>query len=509
MGFDLTNDSDVNLIVSEVYSSENDEYRREIDKQWRILRGDLKYFVEQHLKSIFPKTHRSFTPSDINLAKKITDKRATAYKEEPTRELETDSDTSFYDEVLFDAGSKWIWRDFDTYKNYFKYAAMWFSFFEKEGRQVVKLRALRPNQFSRIVNDKDETEVFIVHLGNGGMDATHQVRGDGQQSNIQDQPEDNTSRKLAIWTKTHHVVINVEHTTGSKKIKREPIEGNEEMVNELGMIPAIFDQEGSTQELPALNALADQTINANFILSTIITGMASQAFGQLVVTHAEGVTVPDNLQQGLFTFLKLEQPLDGPATSADYISPSPDLSNMMQVYRNYVGDVLEEHGVTGGEAVDGSQKFTSGLDRLLSEMDTTEIIEMNQESYVQRENELYHLFKQFYALTGQYNFRSQSLTVIFKRPAPMMGEKELLEIIKMNLELGIIEKWEALTMKNPNLSREEAIDKLELIDAAKQKRKEAFNADIKERSDQESESERSNSRVSEGEEQREDETEDR
>ena len=190
MEYDLNDDNVIQSILDEVYSTENDDYRREIDKQWRILRGDLSYFVEANLKKIFPKTYSSFTPSNINLAAKITQKRSMAYKESPRRELKNDKESEAYDDILKEAGAKWVWRDFDTYKNHFKYAAMWFSPYEEDGEQKIKLRALRPNQFSRVVDDKDRTKVFIVHLGNSENSA-HEVRGDNIRTLIQDEPEDN------------------------------------------------------------------------------------------------------------------------------------------------------------------------------------------------------------------------------------------------------------------------------------------------------------------------------
>ena len=475
MGFDLNNDGDVNALLQDVYSSQNDEYRREIDKQWRILRGDLRHFVEDHLREIFPKTYQSFTPSEINLAARITNKRASAYKETPLRVLRNDKETEQYQEIMKDVGAKWVWRDFDTYKNHFKSAAMWFSFYEENGEQKIKLRALRPNQFSRIVNDRDQTEAFIVYLGAG--DDYERISGDGDLSAIQDQPEDGQSRNVAIWTKDQHIVIKVEKTNESVRFRRtEPIEGNELGINELGMIPALFDQDGSEMELPGFNPLSNQTITLNFIMSVILTGMAAQSFGQLVVSHPEEQVMPDTMQQGLFTFMKLPQMGEGaPDTTADYISPSPNLAAMMETYRLYASSILDEHGVKGGEAIKGTaQEFASGLDRLLSQMDTAEIVESNQESYAEKEQELYLLIQEFMAIKGEVKFQTDELTVLYKKPRPMQSDNELLAIIREKLELGLIEEWEKFIIIDPNMSHEKAQAKQKLIDDAKELKMRAF-----------------------------------
>ena len=488
--YDLNDDNVIQTILDDVYSTENDLYRYEIDKQWRILRGDLKHFVERDLKRVFPKTYQSFTAGEINLAKKITEKRAAAYKETPKRTLSNESESDRYDEILKDVGAKWVWRDFDTYKNHFKYAAMWFSFYEENGEQRVKLRALRPNQFSRIVDDKDRTKVFIVHMGNS-HDSAAQVRGDNIKSVIQDEPEDNQTRTVAIWTETQHVVVHLEKTKQGVRFQRQEVEGNEERVNELGVIPALFDQEGSEMEKPALNSLSDQTLTLNFIMSVIITGMASQSFGQLVISHPDEQTIPENIQQGLFTFLKLPQVgQDAPATTADYISPSPDLASMMETYRLYALSTLDEHGVKGGEAIKGSaQEFSSGIDRLLSQMDTTEVIEANQQSYAEKEQELFELFKIFYSLNGSISFSTDEVQVQYKKPRPMQSDAELMDNIQKKLDLGLIEEWEKFVIIDPNLSPDDARKKLELINAEKKTKMEGFlNEAKKEQDDTNSES---------------------
>lgn len=486
---DLLNDEHVHQILNDVYSPEKDEYRLKIDKQWRILRGDLEYFVEEHLKETFPKTYKLFTVSDNNLARKVTDKLSVAYKDQPSRTLSSENETDFYNSELDSIGAKWAWREFDMYFNYFKYACMWFSHYEDElGEERVILRPLRPNQFSRVVNNRGETEVFIVHLGNP-YGTAHTIRGDGSLNVIQDEPEDNRTRDLLIWTKEQSIKLRISTTREGRSFERIPVLGNEESTNPLGRIPAIFSQDGNPHELPAFNNISEQTITNCFILSVIITAMGAQSFGQLVITHPESQTIPDVVQQGLFTFIKLPQAsADEPATDAKYISPSPDLTGMMEVYKLHTMRVLDEHGVKGGESLNASgQEFSSGLDRLLSKMDTTEVVEMNQEIYSDKERELYELFKRFYELTGKFRFSSESISVEYQKPAPFMSEDEMLKNIQTKLDLGIIQKWEAITELNPNMKPEMAKEKIERIEKERLKNNSLFAGQVMEKFNKDSE----------------------
>ena len=97
-------------------------------------------------------------------------------------------------------------------------------------------------------------------------------------------------------------------------------------------------------------------------------------------------------------------------------------------------------------------------------MDTTEIIEENQEEYAEREKELYFIIREFERLTGRTVFRSENLSISYKKPKPLQSEKELLELIEKKLNLGLIEKHEALTILNPNMTEQQARKKIELID---------------------------------------------
>ena len=100
--YDLNDKDCLNRIVKDVYGSGNTEYRNAISDQAKISGGELKKFVEAHLKKIFTQTHASFTPSNLNIMRKVTDARARAYIEAPRRILDTETESEFYNEFLAD-----------------------------------------------------------------------------------------------------------------------------------------------------------------------------------------------------------------------------------------------------------------------------------------------------------------------------------------------------------------------------------------------------------------------
>jgi hypothetical protein len=456
----------VQKLLQEAFSPEEDRYRRSIDSQWKILRGNLNHFVSADLQRIYPKTYASFTATDINLAKKITHKRSQAYKKNPIRVLDKEVETNTYQDLMEEIDALKVLRTHDAYYNFFKYSCVWFNYYETaEKKQKIILRALRPNQFKRRVNHRGETEVFLVFFGETESSAVR-IEGDGKRDAFQGAPEDRKSTLVGMWSKDHHVLVNVKLNRDQLDFDYEPIEGNQTNVNPLGMIPAMFSQEGDEQDRPALNNLANQTVALNTMLSTIITGMNAQAFGQLVIKYPESQKMPDIVQQGMMTFLKLPQiDKDSPATEADYITPTPDLANALNVFYSYVSAILDEHQITVSSIKGDVQKFTSGLDRMLAQADTNEVIEANQEIYSQVEKDLYLLVKKFSEQKSQYSFKSASLMVKYYKPNPMMSEKEILENSKVKLDLGIIEAHEILQALDPNVSDKDAIKRIAEIKA--------------------------------------------
>jgi hypothetical protein len=454
----------VSQVLQEAFSASETDYRRVIDAQWRVLRGDLYPFVRGDLEKTYPKTFESFTVSDINLSKKVTHKRAQAYKKSPIRLLDDETQTNNYQDLLSSINAQAVFRTFDTYYNFFKYAAVWFNYYDDaNGKQKITLRALRPNQFRRVVNERGETILFLVFFGETESSAVN-VRGDGQKSMFQDEPEDNKNRTVGIWTKDQHILVKVKVRMGKVEFANVEMENNPTGVNPLGMIPAVFAQEGDEFDRPSFNSLANQTVTMNTMLSTIITGMNAQAFGQLVIKYPENQKMPDVLQQGMLTFLKLPQAGEGEsATEADYISPSPDLANALNVFYSYVSAVLDEHQITVTAIKGDAQTFASGLDRLIAQADTNEVVEGNQELYSLVEKNLYLLVKAFHDLKSQFLFPSESLMIKYHKPSPMMSEKEILDNAKTKLEMGIIEPYEVLQALDPNISDEDAMERTEEI----------------------------------------------
>lgn len=482
---DLLNESVVRDIIFDIETSQNRERREKEIKAFEIYSGNLKEHVENRLMKIYPKTYKSFSISDLNIVKKITDKLSKAYKTAPYRELDTDQETGLYSEIMKSYGSTRAWQVFDIYYNLHRHACMWFNYYQDEDENYkIILRPLAPFQFSRVVDKYGSTEVFIVNFPSNDLYETTDT--DGRKSLIQDSHQDTDKcRRYAMWTKDQHVMVRYYddgiNKDGSKscRIVYESINGNEDNVNDLGVIPAVFAQQGDNCALPIINPISEQAIEYNQQYSVMLTGSSLQTFGHLVLKHPASQNMPDEIYNSLFTYSRLPQEENGEiATELDYINPNPNLESQLKVLQDYGHQIITEHLGDGSQSVNGSDKFTSGLDRLIAMSDITNMVESNQQVYAKCENDLYLIIKSFYESINDFRFKSEALSVKYPKAKPIQSESEILANIEKKLTLGLIEKHEALLMLDPNMTEKAAKDKVKAVNLEKQQSVQSFIGDI-------------------------------
>jgi hypothetical protein len=313
-----------------------------------------------------------------------------------------------------------------------------------------------------VTNNIGETKVFIVNFPNSDLYSSGDT--DGINSVIQDSQQDSTKKRYALWTEDQHVVVNCEFANGGAlSISYEEIEGNPQNVNDLGMIPATFAQQGDNAALPISNPLTNQTIEFNQQYSVMLTGASLQTFGHLVLSHPADQPMPNEIYNSLFTYSKLPQVEGDTPTTLDYLNPSPNLDSQLQVLQNYGHQIITEHLGDGSQNVTGSDNFTSGLDRMIAMSDITNMIEYNQQMYAKCENVLYRIIKSFFDVSDKQKFKSENITIKYSKSKPIVSEAEILANIEKKLAIGLIEKYEALMMLDPNITADNAKKKILLI----------------------------------------------
>ena len=477
MSIDLLNKQVVSTIITQIDSSENRDFRTASWDAYQVYNGNQFVYTQNELKKAFPKSWDKMTVSDISISQKVMAKIAKAYKQTPLRFLEDKNEE--LQELYSKAGHDRAMRSFDLWYNLHRECLFWVNW--NEGYMPV---VLQPHEYSVIINpDTLKLECVILNYPDQTITSIINTGQDGINELIADSQADaaGNSKTYVMWTDDQHVVVrrNAEVIDDRIHVNIDYVDipDNPSNVNPLGVLPFVYRSRDAISEKPLPNPLTRQSTTWNFQNSFYLSSANIQGFGQLVITKS--VDDPDigKVTSGLTTGMVINQSNnpDSPAADAKYINPKPDLNGQKEALMTYLAEVVSEHTGGGVKGVKGdSQSFSSALERMISESPVQEIIESNQSTYSDVEKEAFEILKIQMDNEGANIFRDDSLEIIFTKPKVLISDKEVLENIEKRINLGLIEKHEALMLLDPNMSEEAAKEKLIRIQDEKMTNMEAF-----------------------------------
>ena len=472
------NTEEIHQVIAEIESVDNKLRKR---REWiaaQVDEGNLYWYVQEEIKKMYPQTWAAYTISEFSLSKKIYDKKSKSYKEAPRRKLSSDLETEEYTDILWRNKFNHRMRKADRY--YHRHKHFLLTVFPDETKEDKwHFHPLPAYMYDCVFNDDGTLKVVVlsypdrtVRLGpnTDGLDSLIAESGDTD--------EGNESTVYTLWTDTQCMKVRVKKAKGTKHvIELLSQERNADNVNPYGVLPFVFAPELDESNYPVQSPLASQVINLNALNSIYLTSSNMQ-IGQLVLKYPEGKDI-QYVTQGLMTAIKLPQSTnpDDPDTDANYISPSPNLSGHREGVISYMTMILQEQGIENTQVVDaGTQQFSSGFDRLLANADVQGIIEDTQQNVFQDvEQQVYSLVKTIYEnYFKRSKFSDEFIDVTFEKPKILISDSDKLSNLKQMIELGLIEEHEKFTIVDPNLSEEEAMEKLERIEAKKMEKAQAF-----------------------------------
>lgn len=488
---DLTDINIVTTIISDVEGNEEIARKTANFDSWEVYSGNVYPYVNKRIRDVRPKSYQGYTISDISFSKVITDTKSKAYKEQPIRKVGDSKDETKNDRLdeIYEEGDAIRQLPFmDTVTNLHKHSLLWVNNLDED--EQYQFMALQGYEYS-VVRDKQTGELIAVILNYGNLDITNNARGDNRDATTatatggdgidnliaESQADSSAQSKIyAMWSKDDYVIVEVEtniiETLDGKKVQKSVTyvdqPDNSQMENVIHRIPFVFMSQEMAIDYPTLSPLKAQTITANQQLSELMTAANIQGVGQMVFKYPISLENKFNkITTGLLSAIKLPQsknPDDKP-TEAEYISPSPDLSGMQDVTLSYIKQVLNEHGLKNTSAIGSEgQDFNSGLQMAIANSSVQDIIEQNQQAYVQMEREMFEIIKAWELFRGNSVFaEDDKIDIIFKKPKVLISDAEILANIEKRLSLGLIEKWEALRILDPNLSEDSAKEKAATI----------------------------------------------
>lgn len=491
---DLTDKRFITRVISEIYSSERRTRQINHLKAYKVYKGAVDEFVQEKLEYMRPKSWKQYTRSDISISAMVVNKIAKSYNDSPARSVEGDDNkTKSYDEIFEKTQGDRYFQEFDQIFNLQREALFWVYYRPQEQR--IQFQALAPYEYS-VIRNKDnggELQVVVLHYPSSRL-VGRSASGDGKADIIAESQDDSSADRdtYVFWSATQHVAVEVKRekviSEGREQVKVNidfvPIENNPNNVNPIGRLPFAYLSKDMAVDNPYLNPITDQTITFNLLWSELLTAANIQGVGQFILKYPEKFQGSlDKLSYGLTTALELPQSSnpDDAATDATYINPSPDLAGQMESYMAYLKQILSQHGINSTQAISGDMSsFSSGLERMIAMADVQDLRMQNQNLYSSLEKEVFEIVKawdQNEAIAtgrGRLFDDDDTLQVYYPKPKVMISDAETLANIEKRLDLGLMEKHEALMLLDPNLSEEEAKEKLARIDETRNENVEGF-----------------------------------
>lgn len=473
-------------VIQDIKSQENKDRKIKSLRQFEVYRGNIYTYVYNYLARQFSASTLKEIPivASINIARRVVDQEASIYDREPERTFEDLSDdqrTAM--EAIYEDACANVKLAFSN--SMFKLQEQnTLMILPKQGK--LTLRVLKNHQVDVIPNadnpeiadayiisslDKQDSQFMSVGNANFNEQGTFTQRGDGVNQRIGD-PDDYKAHldRYLVWTPEEHFFMD-----GSGQIvgQVEP--------NPIGMLPFV-DVSGEKDFefwVRAASTVVDFAVEYNAALSMQNQVIKMQGFSQMWISGTKD-TMPENLQVGPNFILKLikGKGQDGETvdTEVGFASPTPDLAGTKGHLEMLLANFLSAKGLTTGLVTSAkSDTYSSGLERMLAQIEQFSASRADFAIYRYAEERLYEIVKAWYNLALQTNGLldpeylstpigdDAKMNVSFEGPEMVKSEKEIVELAQLKEELGIASKVDSI-MAVYGLDRDAALEKMKLID---------------------------------------------
>lgn len=486
-------------IIEEIECSENKDRKHKSFKRHMIYKDQVEYWVLEMLERQFDQNtvkEMAYAISNISFLKKIIDKLARVYSQGAIRTVVDDAgvlseeDTAKVQKLskILNINSKQ--KSVNRYLKLHSNDAMYIKPCPNEyGQWSVVPTVLAPHLYDVVEDYYDRTKglVYILSayepqtiqytsqdVSKEGRSFDTSIRpkiGNGKDEIIADSPEDSDVEKKQYiwWSDNYHFTTDYQGNIVS--------EGTENPIGKSPIIPYAKDQDNNFWAQGG-DDLEQQSVRLNAQMSHINYIGALQGYGTF---YYKGKKAPSNLAIGPSKGIKLEYEKDDPIPEIGFAQSSPQLTALMQMVEAQLALLLTTNNLsTAGvsTSMGTPSGFTSALHAMVDKSESMEDVQDQQQIFLDNEPKMWDVINKWlmlYEQEGTLVEELQGLTipedmtvnVQFLQPTPIVSEGEKLANIKLRKELGINTMEDLIKIDQPNLTDEEAHEKLEQIQEQK------------------------------------------
>jgi hypothetical protein len=471
-----------NQVIKEILANENVERRKSHLKRREIFKDQTAKWVIDRLKkeNLHEDTIKMMANrcANISILKKIIEKLARTYKGGVVRYTDEETTTSIVNEMArllqLDQQQKKADKYLELHKNSMAY--IYPEKCDEENKMKPKIRILAPWQYDVIEDNVDRERPRVLILSQYTEQNDFNVDSTDNVDNvIADAPDDSQmyyddGRQFVWWSDKYHFTTN----SGGEIIAALSPEGNLNPIQELPFVNYADDQDGEFWAQGG-DDLVEGSILINLLMTDMFSIANAQGYGLPVIT---GSNLKSNLNWGPNRALLMNYDKENDAKpEVDIISANPPLDMWMRIIEQYVALLLSSNKLSPSSIatkLEGST-FPSGIAMLVEMSEATDDIQDKQTMFKNGERETFEILVKWQNLLLDLGVLDDDFAVLGKLPEdlavnvkfndikPVTTEKEKLEVIKFRKELGLNEEIELLMMDNPDLTYDEAVEKLKRI----------------------------------------------
>jgi hypothetical protein len=408
-----------------------------------IYEGNLAPYIDMILRtSLSPNYYNSIRDRvlPINILQRFIDKVSATYSKPPVRISPTPKNQEFVDYYSEQLDINQSGTIADSYSHLFKGFA-WEPYVNKNGEPAI--RELPFSQFlvmsDSSVNPEEET-IFIKFMGKRG--------------------EDEGSILLHVYTDTEFDAF---YMNGGEA--REYLVDNQG-VNLIGVIPFIYGKRQKNRLIPVLDSDMLKICKAIPVMLTDAAG--AQFYQAFSILYGVDISF-ENAKIGPNVIWSLKSDRESDKTpQVGTIKPEADTDKVIQFVMTIFTLWLETKGVRIGSvgSMDANNS-SSGIAKIIDELDVWEIIKKSQKWFVKDEKELWNIklpkIHNYWIKSGMVNPSlvppvtmddSLDISVEFEEPSPMQTRAEVIEEVRAELDLGIMTKEQAIKKLHPKYDDE-------------------------------------------------------
>lgn len=490
---DILNPTIRKQILDEIKATENVARKQEYLKRYDIYKDNTKKHVINGLvaEGLKPTTiaQMSNRAGNISICRKIINKKARAYSGGVQRNVDLEAVSAQVSELsrllAFDLKMKKSDRYRELYKNTMLQLVPEIDLAESldgSPRYKLKLSALAPWQYDVVEDpfDRERALAVIVSDFSDRPATPGDTPTSGKDEKIADHPSDagKGRKEQYIWWSTNYHFTTDE--TGEIIAAKSP----ENLANPIQMLPFANNAEDQDGQFWAQGG--EDLVEGSILVNKLMTDMNFiaylQGFGQLVVT---GKNIQEkNFSWGPNNACLIEYAEEDPIPSVQILSANPPLDQWMQIVQQYIALLLTTNNLSSStvSANLSVDNFPSGIAMLIEQAESTDSLTDKQKEYVAIERQLWEMARRWLNLYADTGTLCAEFAEIGKLPdvldiaikfidaKPATTEAERLENIKRRKDLGINEQVDLIMIDNPDMTREEAQEKLLKIQGEKLER---------------------------------------